>query len=284
MRNIAVIDESFDNSQTSSYQLLIQYGGQSYTFALFDSFSMKYIALKNIWYPKPVSPELQGDHLRNLIQTDNYLTRSFQKILFMYLSPSVVLVPDPLFQADHTETYFRFAFQPSMGDIILHRRLVSADSHVLFSLPRSLQNYLSGSFDAVQVFHQSFPLIDNALRYSKQHNTQGCVYLNAHAGFIDLMVIQSNQLKLYNCFSIRSTEDLLFFVLYLYDQFNLSQENIPLVLSGFIEFYEGADRMLAGYIRNVRRQDRDPGFSYSHSFNNLLIHQYTALINLAHCV
>jgi hypothetical protein len=284
MRNIAVIDESFDNNQTASYQLLIQYGGQSYAFALLDSFSMKYIALKNIWYHKTVSPEMQGDHLRNLIHTDNYLSRNFHKILFMYLSPSVVLVPDPLFQAGHPDAYFKFAFPPAPGDIILNHRLTSIDSQVLFSLPQSLHQYLSGSFDSVRIFHQSVPLIDSALRYSKQSQSQNCVYLNAHAGFIDLVLVQSNQLKFYNCFSIRNSEDLLFFVLYLFDQFNLSQETTPVILAGFIEFYEDADRLLGKYIRTISRKDRDPGFSYSHTFSNLQIHQYSALINLAHCV
>ncbi len=283
MRNIAVRDENFDIRSTSSYHLSIQYGERFFSFAILDLLTLKYIVLKNLWFPDPVSPENQAEHLRLLLNADNYLLRSYHRVYFMYHNPLSVLVPDALFISGEKETYFKYSGQPGQGDIILERSMRNVSARQLFPVPETVYQFLTGTFDNLLFFHQSIPLIDTVPSETKPAGRSHRVFLSAGGGYIDLALFGGGQLVFYNSFKAKNPEDLVFFVLYLYDQFGLLQEETPLEISGFIEFYPGAPEMLKKYIRMVSLSGFTSSFNYSYTFKTLAVHQFTPLINLYHC-
>jgi hypothetical protein len=74
-----------------------------------------------------------------------------------------------------------------------------------------------------------------------------------------------------------------FFLLYLYDQFSLSQEECPVFLSGYIEIYPSAIDILQQYIKQITLSEFPKRYQYTDSFKDLTQHHCTQLINLARC-
>ena len=56
--------------------------------------------------------------------------------------------------------------------------------------------------------------------------------VNANNKFIDILVTKSKDLHLYNTFNCESSNDLLYFILYVYEQLKLNPEEIELTIDG----------------------------------------------------
>lgn len=283
MRNIAIIDETFDTNITSTYHLSLQYGSNNFSFAILDTIRMKFIAFKNYWFASAITPENHAEHLRNLLHTEGYLIKNYKSVHFMYQAPGSLLIPGPLFSTDHAEDYFRFSGTVDPELEIHYRKVPSIDAFLLFQMRKDISELISGSLSDCKIFHHAFPQIENAVLDGKNKSLPSLLYADIHPTFIDLMLLHSGQLTFYNSFSIRNNEDLDYFILYLFDQFGLSQEETPLILSGFIELFPEALAVLEKYLKKISYLEFNKSYSYSYTFNDLVQHQFAHLINLARC-
>jgi hypothetical protein len=283
MRNIAVIDEAFDGHISPECHLSVQYGDRSFSFAILDTASMKYLAFKHYWFENPIPRESQAEHLRNLLQVESYLSAAYNEVYFMYMTPVSVLIPAPLFRKEDPEAYFRFSSRIKPADRILFRKIPSIDAFVLFPVPDELITQASGVLQNVRFFHQACPQVEEAIAESAGQTGASRVVAHVSPGFADLMVIRSGQLVLYNSFIIKNANDLVFFILYLYEQFSLSQEETPLTLSGLIELYPGTVELLDQYLKQTAIRKFPANYVYSDSFRELTQHHHSPLINLARC-
>jgi len=282
MRNIAIIDESFDSNASPGYHLSIQYGGHYCTFAILDTVSMQYLAFKNFWYSYPIPVKEQGEHFRALVRSESFLMRRFKSVHFMYLSPLSVLVPTPLFHKEEPETFFKFSAQLLPTDRILFRKIPLIDAFSVFPVPQDIADQVDLMQDNVQFFHQSCPQITEAIE-SHSHSEVAKVFACINPGFVEITIIGEGQLILHNSFTIRNTNDLIFFILYMYEQFGLSQEESTVELSGYLEMYPGTEELLNRYIKKWVMPEITKRFTFSNPFNDLKHHHYSHLLNLARC-
>jgi len=283
MRNIAIIDESYDSNVSSAYHLSIQYCDRFCSFAVLDTSRMKYIAFKNFWFADPVAGSDQVDHIRSLLHGENYLTRQYKSVYFMYLTPKSVLVPSPLFLKENPGVYFKFSSYITPVDKIIFRKIPAIDAYTVFTVPEEFYNQVELMLRDVQFFHQSCPQIEEAMTESANLTDRTRVMASINPGFVDLLLIRSDQVVLCNSFNIKNTDDLVFFILYLYEQFGLSQEECPATLSGFIELYPGIVELLNHYLKKVVIREFTGNYTYSHTFSELAQHHYSQIINLARC-
>jgi len=249
---------------------------------ILDTRSSKFIAFKNYWFETPIDKTQLSDQIRNLINTENYLTQPFQSVQFLYVAPISVLIPSALFKKEDPGMYFNHSTILSAKDTIIFRKISSLDSYLLFPIPTDLTDQITFMLKDVQIICQGQPLIDEVIGELANKDASS-VYANITPGYADILVVQAGKLTLYNTFAINSTDDLVFFLLYLYDQFSLSQEECPLSLSGYIEMYSGALEMLQQYIKQITLSGFPKRYLYSESFKDLTQHHCTQLINMARC-
>jgi len=283
MINRAIIDETFDSSATPGYHLSVQYGEHHCSLAILDTSTMKYIAFKNFWFSAPVPLKDQASHIRSLLQSEDYLATPYKTVFFMYLTPKSVLVPVSLFQKEKPRVYFNFSSLLLPTDKLIFRKIQAIDAYSVFAVPEDFYNQVSMLVQNVQFFHQTCPQIADAISESGDLAGGHRVLAGIHPGFVDLIVIRAEQLLLMNSFAIRNSDDLVFFILYMYEQFGLSQEESPLILSGFIEMYPGATSLLEQYLKKITLRGFPGNYNYCDSFSAITQHHFSPLINLARC-
>ncbi len=283
MRNIAVIDGNFDGSLTSTYHLSIQYGHRNFSFAILDSASMKYLAYKSIWFEESAPKQSPADHIRTLLNSESYLTRAYKSISFIYQSPVSALVPSPLFSRENPEIYLKYSANLNPGEKVCFRKLPAADSFIVFPVAEDLMDQVNFMLRNVQFFHQACPQIEAALGESHQLKDTAQVFACIHPGFADLVIVKSEQLLFCNSFAVHNTEDLGYYILYLYEQFGLPHEETPIFLSGYAEMYGGLTDLLQCYIQQVSKSDFPAAFTYSDCFKGLPAHHLLPILNLARC-
>jgi hypothetical protein len=283
MRNIAIIDETFDGELTPAYHLSIRYSDQFCSFAIMDGSRLKFIAYKIIWFAQSIPAENQADHIRSILHGESYLTRKYQSVNLVYLTPVSVLVPSSLFRKENPEVYLKFSAPLRSTDRILFRKIPSIDAFSVFPIPADFFNQIVIMLHEVQVFHQSCTQIEAAITASGGDTGYTSVIVGVNSGFADILIIKAKQVLLYNSFTIRDTNDLVFYILYMYEQFGLSQETCPLEIAGFIEMYTGAVELLSQYLIKIVFQKFPDSYTYSDNFSELTQHHITPIINLTRC-
>ena len=283
MRNIAIVDESFDINITASYHLSIQVNQESVSFAVLDTVRNKYIAFKHHHFEKSKtgSPE---DQFRRILETDNYLIKKYKSAALIYSTINASLIPNPLFEEDKLEDLFCFSNYLPDNHTICSSKFALLDARVIFAVPEKILVPLRSNPNDFKLYHQSNPLIDQAFAEAGSKDGPSRVYLNATPGFIDIVLMKNGQLVLYNSFIYRSDEDLIFYLLYVYEQFSLNPGQAVLTVSGTIEKESAIIDKLSDYIKDIRFASFSRGFNYSYTFGQLKQHRYHNLINLYNCV
>ena len=283
MRNSAITDKSFDIGTTLSYELSVGFCDQYCSYVILDPSRMKFVAFRQIWFDEKVEARGQADRFRDIIIGDRLLNQHYYSTRFMYLTPLSVLVPSLHFVQDNPEAFFRFSAPLLPGEQVLYRKVPAVDAFTVFSMPESLYKLTGILLNDVEFFHQSCPLIAEAIKRPAGLHADSRVLASVNPGFVDIIVIREGQLLLFNSFRIRNTSDLAFFILYMYDQFGLSQEETPAELTGHLDRYPGALELLRDYIPKAGFSGLPKDFSYGHLFGDHFPSRHSPLINLTRC-
>jgi len=283
MDNIAIIDETFDINVTSSYHLSLQVCTHSISLAILDTIRMKFLAFKHIRFTEEIPDEEMPAKIESLFNTEPYLHRNYKHFYFAYITPSATLVPTPLFKEEDAQEFLKFSVPVKLSDKILHRPVSGLDAQLLYAVPEELINLTKHHISNTRFFHHAIPFIENGLIEAKGKSNTNRVLTQIHHHIIDIVVVQDGKFMLYNSFPYRTHEDLVFFVLYIFDQFALNTTETELIISGIIDKNEDFDALIRKYIRRISYQEFNRSFTYSYTFNDLPQHSFTNLINLFRC-
>ena len=67
----------------------------------------------------------------------------------------------------------------------------------------------------------------------------------------EIVVIKNKKLELFNCFSFKTKEDFIYYILFTAEQLNLNPEELKLILLGDIKKESELYNTLYQYVRNV---------------------------------
>jgi len=278
------LDETFDLNSTSNYHLSIQLGLDGFSFSILNPGSKKYIALKN--YPNIAtnSEIINPDWIKSILKEDEFLNRNYKSVAVLFVTCNSVMVPDPLFKKESLKDYFDFNLDLPESQSIQSTKIERADSWSLFPVQTDILNILKDQFQNLNIFHQSAPFINNILSNFKNTDESTQTYVHLYGKFFDLVVFDKQKLQLYNCFSYRHVNDLLYYILYVFDQLKLPAESTTLLLSGKVTRQSSFFENLRRYVKKVDFAKRDPFFKYSYTFSKVPEHTFLNLLNLYPCV
>ena len=98
------------------------------------------------------------------------------------------------------------------------------------------------------------------------------------------MVIDKNQLKIYNSFNYQTKEDFVYYILFACEQLSLNPELIETEVFGELDKHSEYYSMLYTYIRNITISKSPGDFEYSYQFEDLPSHYYYNLFSQYLCV
>ncbi len=283
MRNISILDDTFDINITSSYHLSIQISNNGLNFAVLDTVRMKFIALNNILFKEQLEGEALYQKLDNLFNTEGYLNRNYKYLNLYYVSPKATLIPASLYDETKKVSIEKLLGLSSDEHIVQAKFIQSLDSYILFSIPEKIFNLVLHKLDSPTIFHQSIPMIENAIIAAKGKLGSNRVYVNIHSDFADILVINDKKLLLFNSFNYQTYKDLAYYILNIYDQFKLPVKQTSLELFGLTDEQSDLYLLLKNYIHDIVFQDFNRSFSYSFAFNEIPQHYFSNLINLFRC-
>lgn len=283
MDHIFLTDETLNINSTSSYQLSMQAGVDGFSYSILDSGRNKYIALKHVPLTfEDMIHESYCKKITDIIDADEYLNCKYKSVRFMINTQQSTLVPETLFDKESLSSFFNFNHTLHEAETLHYNKLKNTDAFCIFALPFHLVETIYMRFANAKLFNQTSVFIDNNLiRYKAKGNKQK-VFINISCTFFDIMITNGSHLHLYNNFAFKTNEECVYFIMYIFDQLNISPESTELITSGLTQNCVLHSK-IKKFIKNIVFEKRDNSFLYSYVFNDIASGDFVNLLNLNKC-
>tara|TARA_R110002049_G_scaffold202300_4_gene372810 strand:+ start:1309 stop:2166 length:858 start_codon:yes stop_codon:yes gene_type:complete len=273
----------FDQSRTeeskNNYHLSLQISIDGFCFALFHLQERKYIGIAEYVIPSSTNI-LVGDFIASIILNDPWLTGDFKSVSVGLSISKNTLIPLALFEENQLTNYLELN---SGIDSIGHPgydRLLKTESVNCYSQDLQLANIISYYYPSAQFIHQNSTLIEATAQVT---NKQPFIHIQFNRMNIDLAVFIENQLHLQNSFDYKTTEDVIYYLLYVMEQLALSQEKTILYISGNIVKDSNVYQLLYKYIKDIELVELPKQVEYSQPIRLAEPHHYYLLIQQYLC-
>jgi len=272
------IDEAFDEKKTASYQLLLQIGVNDIQVAIHDKQQNKYIALEKYVVSNTDNFEALSDLFDILSKESKLIDHVFQSVVFIVVSNLSTLVPSVLFEEDKKEIYLNFNASLTEYEVIMADEIKSLDAKNIFALPASLKTKLNHKYSNVEYHHASSALIDT-LTANNKNQIGKKIYIHIESTHFEILLIEGKNLIFYNSFNYHSTEDFIYYVLFVFEQLQLNPEKTETILLGEVEKSSALYTLTNKYIRNIKFAERTVDSDYSYQLQTLPKHFNFTLFN-----
>ena len=166
------------------------------------------------------------------------------------LDTDVMMVPIEQFDEKDMADMYSYAFHDNSQDALCYDVLPDLNSVAVFNVNRDLRLVLSDHYPDVQLL----PAMEPVWRHLHQRSFTGRrqkLYAYFHEKRMEVFAFRQNRFKFCNSFEAPRANDAIYFVLYVWKQLQLQQEQDELHLVGEIPDEQAMTDSLHRYLQNV---------------------------------
>ncbi len=191
------------------------------------------------------------------------------------------LVPIDLYSENAHSDYLSFnqTFDRSKVNIY-SASIESLKSNCIFGIHQDIERELRSAFEGLKVLPIAKPFIE-ATHLLKSENDECFIEINDDR--FDIAIYKKNNLQLYNSFEFKAAEDLMYYLLFVWEQVGLDREKVKLSVAGQLEEEGSIFQLLYQYIRHTEWMKKPSQLKYSSILSPIANHYYFSLYNLYLC-
>lgn len=276
---LELFDETLDINSTENYELAMQVSPDGFSFCLLDSIRNKFVLIRA--FEPEENKYFNAERIKELITTDDFLTKKYKKVLIVMPSSRFTLIPAPLFDPAKKEEYY--AFNQTLGDniTILSNKITDPETYIVFSVSKPLNDLISEFYPGILPYIHIKPLFDY-ISHARKSIIGNYIHIHVEREFFNLIIFSNNQLKFCNTFNYRNVSDILYFVLNVFKKLDIKQEE-NIYLSGLTEKYDDISSGFSIYVRGIKFAEPAGKFTFSYVFNETDPHRFLNLFSVVNC-
>lgn len=270
------VEDTFYSQNLTACELSILIGMDSLAYIISDA-QHQVQALKEIRFEDPLPSFLE--HLKITIDQDSRLNGSYSNIRIGFFHPQFILIPERLFKYEERAIYLKEAADLGADYAYLVDDLGPSNIKNIYAVQEEVVQFLRVAFPGSRFSHIT-SIFSDSIKRQRLNNDKDHCYLNIRSGQAILLFFKGNDLQFANVYSFKLDKDLLYFVLLVYNQFNLNPENVPLTITGELSKQGSIYKLLQRYIRNILFAQSPALLKIGTQLNTLPRHYYYDLFNL----
>ncbi len=223
--------------------------------------------------------------LKEIYEYNTYLNAGFWKSIKLSIKNlKFSLVPNSLFAENYAKDILAVNSTIADQDIVYFYKHSSNDTVNIFAAEHALVDWFQKMYPnkLVEVVHHTSTMMEGVLQYSTNNQAKS-VFVNIEDQIATIAVRDNGALVFINNFKFVTPNDLLYYVMFTYDELDLNTDTIPLVLMGDILKNSDHYQRLYKYIRNITFSRRPEGIKFGYKFDDISEHQYFGLYNTILC-
>ena len=279
-------DESFSIENIANYCLLLNISSTSFDFAIIDTQTNKCIFLEEYSISGVTSDEDTSIVLDTIWDNHHILQAGFwKKVRISFKNQNFTFIPSSLFDKNKSTEYLSFStkYNTKTEEIGIYKHL-STDAVNVFSYSKIIANLVTKKYPKIkiEITHQTSAIIEGVIRDNKLEKGKN-VFLNVDYNNIILTVIENKKLLFCNRFSFTSSEDFIYYIMFIYNELELNSEEVALNIFGEISpnspLYEAVNK----YIRHSSFGKRPKFLNFSYHFDEVFDHKFFSTYSIHLC-
>ena len=231
-------------------KLSIQFNLDGFSFSVYNTTSNKEVYFHSYEFKNSqATPENLLLKIKDIFKTDSQLQNDFLSVTVIHQNNLSVLVPNQFFSEKELASYLNFNIKKLAIDYIAFDTLEILDSKNIYVPYVNINNYLFQNFGEFEYKHHSTVLIEKLLKIKKTKEKK--MFVNVSKSSLDITVIESGKLILFNTFSFDTTEDFIYYFLFVAEQLNLNVNEFSLYFTGKIDLEDAIYKITYKYIKNI---------------------------------
>jgi hypothetical protein len=278
--NQEIVEFAFSAKATQTYELSLLVGVDSVYYLVNDA-QLNVLALKSFHFDhrRDKSATL---NLKAVFIEDEMLKLPYRTTKIVFTTPHFTLIPSKFYDDKSRLAYFENLTSVSGSEQFEFDIIKSIESHNLYLVESSLVTAMKSTFPQAQYHHYLTPLIQGYQKIATRRDGHQ-VFANIRDGQVQVLFFDGKDLIFANSFPFRTPQDLVYFILNIYEQFKLSPEVTPLSISGSLTEDSDIFKYIYRYIRYITFVGTPPYFRFGQQFTGIPQHFYFDLFSVKLC-
>lgn len=175
--------------------------------------------------------------------------RTYRSVYINLFTELFTLCPAAFYEAESKRQILEFNAGPS-GDAVILQDDITQEIKLIYAIDEQLKSTLDLIFPNHHMKH-SLSVLSQLMLHSEDL-AKAHVLVNIHDAYIELVIKQDGKLVLANQFGVRSAEDILYYILFALEQYQLEPSSAELVITGNADIQSDLVQALKKYIRHIR--------------------------------
>jgi hypothetical protein len=284
MNPFSIVDESFDPALSSSYYLSIQVSLDGFSFCTYDPIRNRFIQFKETIF---VKPDADWSLTLNLINTEDLFKLWYKKVIILYNTSHYTVIPSSLYKSEKAEALLSFTHHESLeGKLLQTNKIRMADVMNLFAVPTSVLNGITKatSCGTIHHIHHLTPFLESEPKIDINREKDTVIRLLLGENQFDVVILEHKELKLCNHFTFSNENELLYFLLFIYDQAKIQPEKTQVLASGNVNRSSNRFDLLKSYFKNIAIESPESHLIFGFDTRQIDQSKHINLFNSILCV
>jgi Protein of unknown function (DUF3822) len=278
--NQEIVEFAFSPKTTQTYELSLLVGADSIYYLVNDA-QLNVLALKSFHFDHRREKSATA-HLKAVFIEDEMLKLPFRATKIVFTTPHFTLVPTKFYDDKSRLAYFENLTILNGKEHFDVDIIKNIESHNVYLVENELVDALKATFPQAHYYHYMTPLIQGYQKVATSREGRQ-MFANVRDGHVQVLFFDGKDLVFANSFPYRTSQDLVYFILNVYEQFKLNPEMTPLSISGSLTEDSDIFKVIYRYIRYISFVNTPPYFRFGQQFTGIPQHFYFDLFSIKLC-
>jgi hypothetical protein len=282
----SIKDEAFDTEALSFYDLNILLTNKEFSFLVFDTRSQKALYLEHYTFSEVFSTNQLLVQLSAIYENHHFLKAGYWKnIKLSCQNNKFSLIPGNLFVEEYIKEYVQLNVEIQNENYFFFKNTISAlHSENCFAIDKNIKHWFTKSYYGreLKFIHYTSPFLEGIIRNTIQDDEKN-IYLNIYSKSITIIIAENQHIEYCNVFDYNSSDDLLYYLMFVMNEFGLNPNHTKVILWGDIDQTSIQFAKLYKYVRYLSLGKRTKSLKFGYVFDELYDHQFFDIYSLIHC-
>lgn len=189
------------------------------------------------------------EHVLLAVKHFQFAKNNYSTVYVMLSHAQFTLCPIHFYNQENLRSILEFNVG-SVNNQLVQTDDISHDIKLIYAVEEQLKSTLNNIFPNHHLNHSIS--ISAKLMLNSEELTKESILLAVHANYIEVIVKQEQKLLLANQYATKTDEDILYFVLFILEQYQLNPLLVNVTVTGNIKSDTDLITSLKKYIKNVR--------------------------------
>jgi len=194
--------------------------------------------------------------------------------------PDVSCVPTPLYSEENKEALFALNANVATNEYIISNTSKAYDLKVLFPIQEELYHFFNKNYPNIRFVHQLSNLLCWAHAYKEKAREQ--LFISYSGEHFTAVALRNNSLIYHNCFKLVSHEDLVYYLLLVFQELAFDQYEAQVLIDGEIAENHSAIGVIKEYVKHVSFTKHNKALNYS-EIGDYPEHYFSTFFSLPFC-